>query len=58
MNGSSAYGDCDMTGKHVATQSLMRTVTISMRKVKTIKKHLIGIENAAMNTIHQKLKNV
>lgn len=58
MNGSSAYGDCDMTGKHVATQSLMRTVTISMRKVKTIKKHLTGIEKAAMNTIHLKFKNV
>ena len=58
MNGLSAYGDCDMTGKHVATQSLMRMVTISMREVKTIKQHLIGIENAAMNTIHQKLKNV
>lgn len=58
MNGSSAYGDCDMIGKHVATQSLMRTVTISMRKVKTTKKYLIGIENAAMNTIHLKLKNV
>ena len=31
---------------------------LSMRKVKTLKKHLIGIENAAMNTIYLKLKNV
>jgi hypothetical protein len=26
MNGLSAYGDCDMAGKHVAAQSLRRTV--------------------------------